>query len=189
MASIRQPVEPALPPESDWLEEVIDGEVLNLPPPKTGHANLIDAIVEALMAQLPREKFRVRTTAYGQGIEGGGLYTARIPDVAVFDREEYDRHMREPRERDYVWIAPKLIVECLSPANRKRSRFRLMADYEHIRVPEVWLIYPERRSLEVYVHDGAELQHEQTAASGLIRPRLCPADVNIDELWREFERG
>lgn len=189
MASVRQPVEPALEPHGDWLEEVIDGAVWKLPPPKTGHANLIDALHEALTFQLPRDKSRVRTTAYGQGIEGGQLYTARIPDLAVFDRQEYERHMEEVRERGYVWLAPKLIVECLSPSNRKSSRFRLLADYERIGTPEVWLIYPERRSLEVYIHDGSELQPEQTITTGTIRPRLCPADVNLDELWREFERG
>jgi Uma2 family endonuclease len=186
MASIRQP---ALEPQGDWLEEVIDGEIWKLPPPKTGHANVIDALVEMLIDQLPRVRFRVRATAYGQGIQGGRHYTARIPDLAVFDREEYDRHMEQERERQYVWIAPRLIIECLSPANRKKSRLRLMLDYERIRTPEVWLIYPERRALEVYAHDGSELQHENTINTGVVRPRLCPADVNVDQLWKAFDRA
>jgi Uma2 family endonuclease len=189
MASVRQPVEPVLEPDSDWLEEVIDGEVWKLPPPSPGHADLVQKLQDMLNRQLDPDKFMVRTTAYGQGIAPGAQYTSRIPDLAVFDRAVYEGHLGDPAVHGSIWVVPNLIVECLSPANRKKSRLRLMLDYERIRTPEVWLIYPERRSLDVYVHDNSELQHEATFNTGTLRPRLCPADVNIDQLWKAFDRA
>ena len=96
--------------------------------------------------------------------------------------------MAEERERDYVWLAPGLIVECLSPSNRKSSVLQLLADYEKARTSEVWLIYPEQRRLAIYMRRGTALEHISDTSSGTIRPKLCPADVNVDDLWSAFER-
>jgi Uma2 family endonuclease len=64
-----------------------------------------------------------------------------------------------------------------------------MGDYEEIRMPEVWLIYPQRRELEVYIHDGFEFEQDRVIGTGSVQPRFFPAVVNVAALWQAFDRA
>ena len=52
------------------------------------------------------------------------------------------------RDDPYVWKAPQLLVECLSPANRKGSAQKLLDDYATIKAPEVWAALSEASAAE-----------------------------------------
>jgi hypothetical protein len=74
----------------------------------------------------------------------------------------------------------------MSPSDRKASVHRLLADYESISVPEVWLIFRERRVIDRYMLTGPDLERGDAVSTGMLRPTQCPADVSVDELWKAF---
>lgn len=74
----------------------------------------------------------------------------RIPDVTVFDAAELRVDHESSEGKGYVWIGPKLVIECLSTGNRKGSIHQLLADYESAGSAEVWLIEPEKHAVASY---------------------------------------
>jgi Uma2 family endonuclease len=126
----------------------------------------------------------------GLGIERDPL-TYRIPDLAVFRAESLRQHSLKVGAKDpYIWTAPDLLVECLSPSNRKGSIHQLLADYEQIAVPEVWLLDPEPPQFTSYHYESGALREHQKSNRGVVSPRFLPGlTVDLADLWAAFERG
>src|SRR5712692_11441828 len=95
-------------------EEIVDGEPRLMPPPSRGHAFLFERTAEILREQLDRTTFRILASPFGQGIKRQPYLSYRIPDLAVY----LERQMENEHDH-YIWSVPELLVECLSPANRK----------------------------------------------------------------------
>jgi len=162
------------------LEEIIDGEIRHMPPPSRVHALLIERMAEILMEQLDRNTIRAITSPFGLGIQRNPYLSYRVPDLALYRAIDLDR------ERDhYMWSAPELLVECLSPANRKGSIEKLLADYARISVPEVWLLYPQQRTLNSHVLETGVFNLRQTATTGAVSTLRFPAvSLNLEDLWK-----
>ena len=102
-----------MPEVTDAIEEVVDGEILIMPPNKWNHTLIIENMRDALAAQLDRHEFRVVVAVFGLVIRKAPL-TSRVPDVAVFLKSTII-------EQDgYIHSAPQLVVEVLSPGNTRR---------------------------------------------------------------------
>jgi Uma2 family endonuclease len=166
------------------FEEIVHGESRVMPPPNKKHADLIDE----LLSQIDRREYRVTSSGAGLGVERVPL-TYRIPDLTVFRAEAIreDRARTAPND-PYIWAVPELIVECLSPSNRKGSIQELLADYARIAAPEVWLLDPQARQAAAYRYESGELKPSQTIDSGQATPlRLPKVTVGLAELWAVFE--
>lgn len=74
--------------------------------------------------------------------------TTRQPDLFVVTRGELQRHPGYETVLP-VRLRPAIIVEVLSPGNTPQRLRDLLADYEEIGVPEVWLVRPADRTVEV----------------------------------------
>ena len=80
----------------------------------------------------------------------------------------------------YVHSAPSLIVTVVPPANRRRDREELKADYTSMGVPEFWFVWLEKRRVEVY-RSG---QDPYVATEGTLTPQsLQGVRVPISEIW------
>ena len=123
---------------------------------------------------------RVITSPFGLGIQRNPYLSYRVPDLALYRATDLDR------ERDhYIWSAPQLLVECLSPANRKGSIEKLLADYARISVPEVWLLYPQERTLSSHVLEAGAFTLRQTSATAAISTLRFPdVSINLEDLWK-----
>jgi Uma2 family endonuclease len=101
-----------------------------------------------------------------------------VPDLAVFDRStiiEQDGHIHS---------APQLLVEVLSPANNRREREEKLADYATIGVPEVWVVSPEARTVEVLYLEAGFLRSSHVLIDGTLSPKLFPhVKVEIAKIW------
>ncbi len=171
------------------LEEIIRGELRSMPPPTDGHAALIEQLADVLRRQLDRKTFRVKTADFGLGITRRPYLHYRVPDLAVFRISELARGKAEKDERDpYIWVLPDLLVECLSPANRKGDVIELLDDYVKIGAPEVWFFYPERRELTQYRHRNGP-QEVRIVKAGVSPLRMPSVSVELNELWEAFEAG
>lgn len=172
------------------FEEIVHGESRIMPPANKKHVYLIDELTHIMQAQLNRREHRVTAAGAGLGVERVPL-TYRIPDLMVFRTEALRRDRAETADNDpYIWAVPELLVECLSPSNRKGSIRELLANYAQIAVPEVWLLDPKPPRLTAYRYESGALKEGLIAASGCVTPLLLPnATVDLAEIWAAFEGG
>ena len=106
----------------------------------------------------------------------------------VFRTAALRRDAEETAGNDpYIWTVPELIVECLSPSNRKGSIQGLLADYARIAVPEVWLLDPQASQFTSYRYESGALKPWLTTQTGRVTPLLLPnVAVDLAELWEAF---
>jgi len=164
-------------PEAEGIEEVVNGEVRKMPPNKWTHARIIEELAKLLRAQVDNEKIYVVTTVFGLVIRHDPL-TTRVPDLPVF-------HAENIVERGgYIHSAPELVVEVLSPANTRAEREEKLKDYESLGVPEVWVISPEARSVEVLSLRDGRLLTATLLREGQLKPAHFPGvAVTIADIW------
>ena len=169
------------------FEEIVHGESRIMPPPNPKHVDLIDELLSILLSQIDRREYRVTSSGAGLGVERTPL-TYRIPDLMVFRADAYRRDRAETAGSDpYIWTVPELIVECLSPANRKGSIQELLADYARIAAPEVWLLDPQPPQFASYRYESGALKQRLATESGMVTPILLPnVAVDLAELWAAF---
>ena len=170
------------------LEEIVHGESRIMPPASPNHSDLLDALSDILKGQLDRREYAVKVSAASLGIERSPL-TYRVPDLMVFRQEARRQDRARTAESDpYIWAVPELIVECLSPSNRKGPMRELLADYAQIAVPELWLLDPALPQFASYRFESGSLCHWETKRDGPVTPLLL-ANVTVDlaELWAAFK--
>lgn len=165
-------------PESN-LEEVIDGELFTMPP-ATKHHNEIVELLHLMF--LRRMSTRLRCT------QGTGFLLKReplryrIPDLAVVDRENWKNDLRATSD-PYSHVIPELVIEIVSPANRKGAVQRLLENYAEFGISEVILFHPDSRTYESY----RGLTLTESAQTGTVSPQTMPeVTIDLDELWTEF---
>ena len=168
-----------MPVVTNEIEEVVNGEIRLMLPNKWKHAEIIEDLHDALRAQLDRRKFRVVASNFGLIVHQSPL-TSRVPDLAVFDSGTMV-------ERDgYIHSAPSLIVEVMSPANRRRQRVEKLVDYASLGVPEFWVIWLEDRKVEVFLLEGGQMRCVHVASDGVLKPVQFPGvEIPVASIWPE----
>jgi Uma2 family endonuclease len=166
-----------MPEVEDAIEEVVNGEIRIMPAPKFEHALIVNALRKALERQLDEKTVLVFDTQFGLIIRRRPL-TSRVPDLAVFRRSNM------VVVDGYVHSAPELTVEVLSPANRWTERVEKLRDYEALCVPEVWVVSPEARTIEVLLLKESKLTTVSALREGILRPTQFPeVAVDIASVW------
>jgi Uma2 family endonuclease len=166
-----------MPEVEDAIEEVVNGEIRIMPPAKWEHRRITELTRRTLERQLDTDRFSFAEGSFGLIIRKTPL-TSRIPDLAVFE-------LATVVERDgYIYSAPQLLVEVLSPSNNRREREEKLADYASLGVPEVWVISPEARTVEVLYLEDNYLRSSQILNTGTLTPKLFPhVSVDIASIW------
>ena len=164
-------------PEAEGVEEVVKGEIRKMPPNKILHADTVENLADLLKAGLDRTTAQIRVSTFGLVIRRDPL-TTRVPDIAVFIRKNVV-------EMDgYIHSAPELIVEVLSPANTRAEREEKLKDYESLGVPEVWVVSPEARTVEILLLEHGRLATSAVARKGQLKPVHFPGTaVDIASIW------
>ena len=164
-------------PEVEGVEEVVNGEIVKMPPNKLPHAFTVENLAELLRAKLDRETVLVLVTTFGLVIRRDPV-TTRVPDIAVFI-------LKNVIEQDgYIHSAPELLVEVLSPANTRAERAGKLKDYESLGVPEVWVVSPEAQTVEVLLLQNGQLATTKLLREGPLTPTRFPeAAVDISAIW------
>jgi Uma2 family endonuclease len=86
-----------------------------------------------------------------------GIYTGRDPDTVrgadvVFISS--DRYARRTREKAYLDVAPELVVEILSPGDRRKDVLQKIEEYFACGVLRVWIADPATRTIRVHRSPG-----------------------------------
>ena len=168
-------------PDDGRRYEIIEGELYEMPAPSWAHATVIANLIAMLVPLVARV--------------GGSWRTAPLdiffpeadpvqPDIVVL----LPGGAARPAERG-VEGPPDLIVEVISPGNRRHDLLTKRALYGLAGVREYWLVDPEARTLEILTLDRDAL-HLTVAASGETvptSPLLGPLAVTVEALFAGIE--
>ncbi|MCS6870693.1 MAG: Uma2 family endonuclease [Anaerolineae bacterium] len=94
------------------------------------------------------------------------------PDVAFIRAER----LTGIRRRGFFQIAPDLAVEVVSPSDSIPTVQRKAARYLALGVREVWIIYPDEQTADIYCASSVpdRLEVQQIAADGVLTSDLLP---------------
>jgi len=159
----------------DRCEEIIEGVPRHMPPASYSHADALQRIYLAFHSTLDRRIWTIEAFASGQLIRREPL-TYRIPDVAIYRR-------RDLRAHHYVLSTPELIIEIVSPANRKGNLQELLRHYAAIGVPEVWFVYLDRKEVRRLRLDAGSYHEVERLSAGEIA--ILGVSVPLNEIWDE----
>ena len=160
--------------------EWVDGEVLLMSPGNTPQSRLtrfLGAVIQVWAEEHDLgEAFIAPLTV--KMLET----SAREPDVFYFRREHLDRV-----HKMFVEGPPDLVIEIISRDTRGVDRGEKFYEYEQARVPEYWLIDPDRRKVEAYRLglDGA-YEAAPTGDPETLRADALPGmSLSVAWLWQE----
>jgi len=166
-----------MPVVEDATEEVVNGEIRIMPPNKWIHGEVVENLADLLKSQVDRKTVLVRITNFGLVIRREPL-ACRVPDLAVFRKDSI------VEEDGYIHSAPQLVIEVLSPANTRAGREEKIRDYESLGVPEVWVVSPEARTVEVLLLEEGKFRTASLLNQGQLRPTHFPeAALDIPSIW------
>ena len=162
----------------DERYELLDGELVMVPAPSTGHQR-IDTRLGALLHVFVNEK------------DLGEVFHAPF-DVVLSETDVVQPDLLFiSNERAYIITpanargAPDLVVEILSPSTATRDRTFKRALYARYGVREYWLVDPDARTITVLLLDDgafAEVAH-YGAGQTLTSPTLAGFTANLDDIF------
>ena len=148
-------------PDSPGKRELLDGELIEMPPAKARHSKIQHRIHKALSPLiLNRGLGEVYIEA---GYKLGERHWVQ-PDVSLVSAKQdqsSDAH-------EYFEGAPRLAIEVISEANRAESVDRKIARYFDYGGEEVWVFYPKTRRAWIYRrNERVAVEHKDLLTSAL----------------------
>ena len=159
-----------LPDEPGKLE-LLDGELIQLPPAKRKHMEIAQLIYDLLKPVV--NKAEASASLGGAYLEMGYKFSSRAwlqPDVSISHRDQ--------PSGDYFESAPALAVEVISESNSAAQMDRKVNIYLTNGSVEVWLVYPDTRCVWVFREGHAE-QFESVLRSSL----LPGMEIDLSQLF------
>jgi Uma2 family endonuclease len=165
-------------PETNRIEELIDGELVVTPTSTTGHQDAVLTLGTELNLYARRHGGRVFVSPTGVYLSHTNVLE---PDV-LFVRPEHAGRVEGP----FVRGAPDLVVEVSSPSTRRRDLGRKRELYEEFGVPEYWFVDLEAERVEVHRLEGGRYAAPVALGPGetLESPLLPGFAVAVDDLLR-----
>jgi Uma2 family endonuclease len=157
------------PPEGHY--ELHHGEVVAMPPPKSGHQKIQDRL-QMLLKKIFGEEHAVRMEMAFRPTAEHEVWVADVGCVSV-DRDN------ATAADDYLMGAPELVIEVLSPSNTVNEindkMFICMSNGCH----SFWIVDPKRHT--VSVTEGAVSTHYGIEATISISPP--DVEVKVGEIF------
>lgn len=168
-----------LPDESGHRFEVLDGTLIREPSPNVLHQRVLFRLYKALDQYLA--EIDPGGEVFGAPLDVTlGDKTVLQPDLFYVCSDQQDI-VRERR----IDGAPRLVVEILSPSNRRKDRLEKLQIYQRAAVPHYWIVDPDQRSLECFaLRDGIYA----LVAGGMDDDTVCPPgfgglSIDLEKLW------
>jgi len=124
--------------------EMIDGKIYMMATPNHNHISVVGNLYTLFRNYLRGKKCMVYS-------DNNTLYLSDrnkfIPDLMVVCNPDIIKHKG-------IYGAPDLVVEVLSRSTSKNDKGYKKDLYEQYGIKEYWIIDPERRMIEVYLHNG-----------------------------------
>jgi Uma2 family endonuclease len=134
-------------PDDGMHHEILEGELITLPPPKSGHSDVARRTERALLILEDRRIGRVYMEAGYKLSENPATWIQ--PDVS-FLREE---RCRATLPNGYFIGSPELAVEIVSPSETPATLDRKVEALLAGGGNAVWVIFPETRRVRIFLGD------------------------------------
>jgi len=155
-----------LPDGDGWHREVVEGELVVLPPPKSKHSRIARRMSRALA---PFEDLGIAEIHMEAGYKLSDNPPTWIePDVSVLRIER----ARATSDDDYFTGSPELAIEVVSPSETARDLNRKIDALLAGGSLAVWVIYPEEQEVRVFVPGGTS--YTRRVDEFLTAPELLP---------------
>jgi Uma2 family endonuclease len=133
-------------PDRPGKQELLQGELIELPPPESSHSRISLKIFKRLDEALESAHARGDAADLGDAFHETGYQLSRdvyvIPDVSV-------NHAAQ-EEGKYFQGSPAIAIEVISPSNSAEDLLRKTKVYFQFGAREVWQFYPNLRAVLVY---------------------------------------
>jgi Uma2 family endonuclease len=120
------------------LAELIDGRIYMTPPPNLEHQQISMTIAGEIYIAKKNKKLRGKVFTSPIGVFLDESENAIQPDIVFLSNRNKSR-LRE----DAIHGSPDVIVEILSPGNKKHDLETKKALYEAFKIKEYWIVDPE----------------------------------------------
>ena len=137
-------------PDDGTRYEISDGELYEMPAPRSAHAVAIFALIRLLLPLIDRLGGTILTAPLDVFFAGANPVE---PDLVVFFPGGRARLVGRGVEGP-----PDLLIEVLSPSNRAHDQVRKRALYANGGVREYWIVDPDAASIEIVGADGETVQ-------------------------------
>ncbi len=168
----------ALDVDDNYLYELLDGELVQKAVPSPRHQKVLAELYDVVKAHVKANQ--LGTVLFAPVDVFLNEYNAPQPDLVFVSKA------RESLiTNDGIMGAPDLVVEIISPSSLRRDRFDKMRIFKRFALPEVWLIDPANRSVEVYTLAETEYDLFSFAAeTGEVTSKALPElKVNVAGLF------
>lgn len=162
-------------PEQPGKQELLRGELIELPPADANHNEIALQIYERLKAALQaahaREESRELNKVHhemGYRLAGSGYLQ---PDISV-------THADQTRSK-YFEGAPAIAIEVVSPSNSAEDLETKSELYFEFGAREVWLVYPKARHIIVRLKASARVI---AANESLTTPLLPGFELSVSDI-------
>jgi len=172
-------------PETNQPCEVIDGEVRMSPAPNLMHQRLVRRLVMFLGSVVPEARGELLASPVDVIVSRAPLRT-RQPDIMlVLFREDGWTDARSLLEAPPGEVVPDLVVEVLSPSERRQAVEEKIEDYRRVGVREFWLVSPEAETVEVLRLSERGIERIGLYGRGdVVRSELLPdCQIETDRLF------
>ncbi|HMA35503.1 MAG TPA: Uma2 family endonuclease [Chloroflexia bacterium] len=162
--------------QTNRLIEFTDGVLEVLPRPTSKHQRILLWFYRTLFALVEPAGGIVLVAALPVQIRPGQY---REPDVLLL----LDR--TDPRYQESFWLGADLVIEVVSPRDRKRDTRTKRGDYAVARIPEYWIVNPLDETITVLTLRGpAYGEHgvfrRGTTATSVLLPGWA---VRVDDVF------
>lgn len=122
--------------------ELVDGEVVTMPPPKKTHSDIAHQLLHILFQRMDWKRVRQDHTGYQIGDSW------LEPDVSILWPDQ------AVTENDYFSGAPMIAAEVLSPGEDIDEKLTI---YFNGGAREVWVVNPRNKTMTAYVKRGDDV--------------------------------
>ncbi|MBI3723281.1 Uma2 family endonuclease [bacterium] len=174
--------------DDDRRYELIDGELVLSPSPFAIHQIIVMNLLRVFIAFQDRRKRLGRVFAGPIDVFLKGAHEdpehVLVPDVIFLRRKN-----RARLERNGVHGVPDLVVEVLS-SDKARDRVRKRRIYANAGLPELWLVDPEKRTVDVHrsTESGLELVATLEGKEKVTSESVPGLEVACSQIFRDLPR-
>jgi Uma2 family endonuclease len=158
--------------------EILEGELITMPPPKSGHSAVAADAFLRLQPLQENKLGRVYMEASYKLSEDPATWIQ--PDISFLKMER----VRATKPNDYFLGAPELAVEVVSPSETAESLNRKIELLLAGGSLAVWVIYPANREVRVFLPDGTSFRRGINDV--LTAPELLPGwELPVSRLFED----
>jgi Uma2 family endonuclease len=173
-------------PRTTQPHEVIDGDLIMSPAPTFRHQWILGNIYFMLRQWTNKSGLGVVVMSPVDVVVSREPVRTRQPDIAYLAAESSGvTSLADAEQMPAIEVAPDLVVELLSPDERRQSLRGKLADYAVLGVLEVWLVSPEAETIEVLALNGAVYTRSEIFGRGdVVTSEVLPGlDLAVDSIF------